>query len=453
MTEATMRVLLRSAAACAPVLALLALSAICPGLAAAQTTTTPTTTTMSNQAIDSNLVAKRANKIIPNGTLVYANIADCGDGTSPPTSFEFSVNYTANVPVAELWLGVGANENCATTTNRLKQGNGTLPPICTFLGTDTSNSRNPKITVPGNQLFNQSTSGWNNAGDQNTTGKNPTKDMHCDSVSGSPAYTVYFLPLQTATTDVNGSDPFMAGVLGTLKATFSPYTVRPVAPTGLTGQSGETEIGVSFKSPSSSMTLTTYKAYFDVTGKGGTGGKGLGGGTTTVVDAGMDASIDAGSSGSLDASSDGAIAIATTPPVTSAADSADAGSTAPLACGSGYLENHPVPDFNLSSSELRTATDKGTTIKLNDLSGVPLNTNIAVAVVALDPAGNESLLSDPICILREETIGFFDGCKANDDCKKGLDSCSFSPTQRGGAWAFGLFSLALAALIRRRRRA
>ena len=78
---------------------------------------------------------------------------------------------------------------------------------------------------------------------------------------------------------------------------------------------------------------------------------------------------------------------------------------------------------------------------------------IAVAAVAIDPAGNESKLSNPICVQRINTIGFLDACDQTPGCREGLKSCSLSPVGRGSAWELSLLGLALAALIRRRRRA
>ncbi|MDB4973784.1 MAG: hypothetical protein JWN48_2125, partial [Myxococcaceae bacterium] len=426
------------AAASAPLLALLAFT--CPTPASAQTTGTTTTTQSSNQAIDANLIVKRNGEMVENGTLVYATVADCGgDPTDPaasrtaPNTFTFSANYNTTVPVVEAWLGVGNGENCATSANRVKQGSGALPPLCTFLGVDTSGSRTPTITVPGNQLFQQD--GWRNNNDK------PAIDRDCDAVSGSPAYTVYFIPLQTTTTDVNGSEPSSIGTLSTLKATFSPFTRRPSAPTSLTPLSGESEIGVSFKAPSSSMTLTTYRAYFDISGQKGTNGQ-----AGLIPDAGMDAGLDAGAISIVGA--DGSVSDSGT----SADLDASTVSTGALMCGAGPLENNQPPPINQANIR-RSGVEKSTTIKLQDLSGVPVGTSVAVAVVALDPAKNESKLSVPVCVERVSTNGFWDTCNKTEGCSDGFDSCSLSPTRSGSAWSFGLFSLALAALIRRRRRA
>jgi hypothetical protein len=450
MTEATMRGLLRSAAHRVPLLALLAFStAYAPGVSA-QTTGTGTTTTQSaNQAIDANLVVRRGTDLVDNGTLVFANINDCGgeDSKGTATRFEFSATYTANVPVVELWLGVGSSENCATASNRLRPANnGTLPPVCTFLGTDTSNTRNPKITIPGNQLFNQ-TSGMANPAD---TPIDLTKSV-CDKTNGGQTYTVYFIPLQTQTTNVNGSEPITVGALSTLRAVFTPYTQRPAAPSGLSGQSGESEIGVTFKAPSSSMTLTKYKAYFDISGGSGVapapldGGLGLdasvgisdGGlpGETPVDDDRLDASVDAGS---IDAG---------------AVETADEPSAA--ACGEGYLVGGQLAPLNPPVSKVVSVSPSKavTSIKLTQVDEIKVGANVAVSVVSIDPAGNESLLSPPICVEKVNTTGFLDACEQTGNCRDELGSCSLSPKQSGSALFLSMFSLALAALLRRRSRA
>ncbi|MEY4510004.1 MAG: hypothetical protein RLZZ450_2126, partial [Pseudomonadota bacterium] len=197
MTERTMRALLRSAVVCAPLLGLL------PSLAAAQT-----------QAIDVNLTVKRNTKTVENGTLVYADIADCGGDpvTEGGSTFTFSTNYS-NMPAAvELWLGV--EQDCSQPTARVKQANGTLPPLCKLLAVDTSGSRTPQLSVNGRTLFQRT-----------ANGSEPT----CDEVHGATKYTVYLLPLSAATTDISAQPVVPNGTISTLKASFSPYTKRPAA--------------------------------------------------------------------------------------------------------------------------------------------------------------------------------------------------------------------------------
>jgi MYXO-CTERM domain-containing protein len=84
---------------------------------------------------------------------------------------------------------------------------------------------------------------------------------------------------------------------------------------------------------------------------------------------------------------------------------------------------------------------------------VDINESVAAAAVSIDPAGNESRLSNPICVTRKLTNSFLDTCKATSTDNCGLNSCSIDPTGKGSALSAALFMLALAALIRRRGRA
>jgi MYXO-CTERM domain-containing protein len=90
---------------------------------------------------------------------------------------------------------------------------------------------------------------------------------------------------------------------------------------------------------------------------------------------------------------------------------------------------------------------------LTDLTNVMIDQSVAAAAVSIDPAGNESRLSDPICVPRKLTNSFLDTCKASTSDNCGLNSCDIDPTGKGSALSAALFMLALAALIRRRGRA
>lgn len=424
MTERTMRGLLRSAAFCAPLLVLV------PSLAWAQT-----------QAIDPNLTVRRDGEALDNGTLVYAKAADCGGDPAtgepgPGTEFTFSAQYPTNVAFAELWLGV--EQDCTTAANRIKQQNNTALPVCTFLGRDNNNSRNPTIKVAGRRLFQRTPTDGTGSADV-AIPSTLTDKVKCDELHGTPKYTVYFIPLTVAGTATQASPPAMVGTISTLKATFSPFTTRPDAPTGLSGVSGENRLEVNFKSPSSSVPLTKYRAYFD-TNQGG-GGNALpteDAGSAGGMDGGlMDASVvtsgDAGTSDTSDGTQD------------------EAGSST-AQCGSGVLvAGHEAPTNR--SGIIRTSASDSKTAVLTDLSAVALNSSVAVSAVAIDPAGNESFLSAPICVTRKVTRGFLDECRAAGEGNCGLDSCSLHPTNQGSAISIALFALALAALIRRRGRA
>lgn len=429
MTERTMRALLRSAVACAPLLGLL------PSLAAAQT-----------QAIDPNLIVKRGEDTVTNGSVVYANVADCGGDPADPdyiktstdgVTYEFSVNYNTNVPIVEVWLGVGDNQNCATATNRYLTTSTVTQTICTKLDVDSSNTRRPVFKIPARKIFNQ-----------NGASKDAQGRLQCDSVSGTPRYTVYLLSLAQESQS-NMAVEVMPGVQSVLKASFSPFTKRPSPPTSVTGINGENRLQVNFSAPPSSVALTKYRAYFD-TNKGS-------GGAAPGTDAGVSDAGDAGSpedagaapvadAGASDAGADGGTA-------SDAGTTNDAGTTTTTtaACGSGLLAGNGVAPVN-AAGVIRTSPSDSKSAVLTDLSSVPIGETVAVAVVAIDPAGNESRLSTPICVTRKQTNGFIDTCRANgSDC--GLESCSLDPTNRGSALSVALLALVMAALIRRRGRA
>ncbi|HTU63520.1 MAG TPA: hypothetical protein VMF89_33890, partial [Polyangiales bacterium] len=174
-----------------------------------------------------------------------------------------------------------------------------------------------------------------------------------------------------------------------LTTTFTLFTQLPDAPTGLTPRDGESLIGVKFSPLSGAVPLTKYRGYFDW----GTGAE---------------------------------------------------------ECGSGALaEDSEAPE---TEDTIASVTSTSTTINLKDLDAkdIPLDSLVAVSVVTVDPAGNESLLSAPICVKREETYGFSDRCNADPDCK--LDSCALRPGARasGSLGGASLLALALALVLRRR---
>jgi hypothetical protein len=246
----------------------------------------------------------------------------------------------------------------------------------------------------------------------------------------------------------------------------------------LNGVSGENRLEVSFKAPSSSVALTKYRAYFDTTAGGGAvtpTDAGSGTADAEATDAGVSDGGDAGASdGGVTGTSDGGDAGAeadagvadagvadagTNDAGTSADAGTDAGSTGDAgtgtttaACGSGILIGGNVAPVN-AAGVIRTGASESKTVTLTDLSNVAIDQTVAVAVVAIDPAGNESKLSVPTCVTRKETFGFRDTCRAADEGDCGLESCNLHPTNKGSALSMALLALALTALIRRRGRA
>jgi len=91
-------------------------------------------------------------------------------------------------------------------------------------------------------------------------------------------------------------------------------------------------------------------------------------------------------------------------------------------------------------------------ITLSNLEGIETGTSLPAAVVTVDPAGNESTLSDVVCVQRVETNGFWDVCQNDPKCAADFENgCSLSSNSGGGAVGLSLLALALMTLNRRRR--
>jgi MYXO-CTERM domain-containing protein len=203
----------------------------------------------------------------------------------------------------------------------------------------------------------------------------------------------------------------LANGYGVLKVTFTPYTARPEAPTDVKALVGQSQIGVSFTKASGNESLgTQYGAYFDF----------------------------------------------------------GSGSAATIGCGSGVLESAAAaadggtgtevePDLAANELSLRLVKTDGDTATLSNLDGLGIQIGdlTAVSAVTIDPAGNISAPSEPVCVERVKTGGFYALCQADSECKDGLSSCSL----RQGIPPKGLFAgltltgLALGFALRRRRKA
>jgi hypothetical protein len=403
-------------------LALLALGA--PLAASAQTGTTGTTgtgTTTPTAAIQQGLVVKRDGKQLKNEPLVYVTKEHCDDNLE----YEFSVKYTNSVPVTEVWVGVGT-EDCSTVESRQRSTTTSTSAVCKLVGRAGA-SLTPKITVNAIELFSSGASsiddgeetddagsdetdagseldagvgdeeaGAEDAGTSLDTSVPPvgsTGSQGCDEVT-SLNYRVFVIPLPQPTNEAGNKayPPLAAASYGysTLTATFTLYTELPDAPGNVRGEGGETELTTRFDQISGAMSLTTYRVYFDW--------------------------------GEAD------------------------GQT----CGSGVLvKDAKSPGEDVSITSVAASSGKAVLKDLDD-KGIEINTQVAASVVTVDPAGNESLLSEPVCIERVETLSFKDRCAMDKNCE--LHTCSLQPGARGrGLLALSLlFGLAAALLVRRR---
>lgn len=204
-------------------------------------------------------------------------------------------------------------------------------------------------------------------------------------------YKVFFVPLANATDTSPAAPP--APIPGVLipTAEFTLYTELPAAPGGVEGENGESELSIKWDKASGAMSTTDYKAYFDLT-------------------VGADAT-----------------------------------------CGASRLKtNGSVPD------DLTGIVSSGATKSLNastsDLSGVAINHYVAAGVVTRDIAGNESKLSQVVCIRRVNTRSFMENCEKDSECK--FESCSVQAPgwKTGGLLGLSLlFGLGVALGVRRRR--
>jgi len=221
------------------------------------------------------------------------------------------------------------------------------------------------------------------------------KGEACPEESNQP-YWVYLVPL-AAESDVNTAtaNPPIDTTTGVLSARFTLYTKVPDAPTGVKGSEGEQTLGVDWKDDPSGDPNVSYRVYYD-TAQGGT-------------------DPDAGGS--------------------------------EVKCGSGRLvagEEAPAEGDKLFSED---ANAGGTSLSA---SIVDIGESVAVGVVTVDPAGNESLLSEIVCIERVATDGFYDRYKAAGG--DGLETCSAHAPGRVGISGWSSLTLIALGLLWRRRR-
>lgn len=215
--------------------------------------------------------------------------------------------------------------------------------------------------------------------------------LSCDAVKrGAPLYTIYILPLSQETVINNGSE-VVRGV-NVLKASFTPYLTEPDRPINLQPLPGENRLGVQFEPGGDTNQLWKYKAWFDLAQGSGT-----------------------------------------------------------AECGSGRLD---TPTYKPSTGEEGMRVSGASSNKsayIDNVGSVPFETSVRAVAVAIDPAGNESQLSDGVCVKRVETTSFLDACNNDPECQGSLDSCSLSPGRHASVFGLSFFVLALGALLSRRR--
>jgi MYXO-CTERM domain-containing protein len=365
---------------------------------------------------------------------VYGTVKDCEPDRM--VKYEFGADFAAPVNIWEAWLGVG-NTNCADVMNRQRASTTSETSVCKYLGVDKDATAKPRITIDAIQMFSR---------DRNAT--------ECDE-QRNQTYTIYLLPLtQETNIEANmASEVQTIGLISTLKAVFTLYTLPPKPPTNVRGVTGEESIGVKFDVIEGAQAKTRYRAYFDW----GTGGEGAcGSGVLDDADAGVvaTAQVDGGAADAgADAAMDAALDVDAATDTNAGAGDAASGD-AEVAELSEPLRNKARPP-DPGTPKVQSETVRSGEASLGDLDAkdIQIGDSVAVSVVTLDAADNESDLSPPICVKRIETSSFLDNCRDDPDCKGSFNTCSASPAQRtGGLMGLAsLLALATALTLRRRR--
>lgn len=370
-------------------------------LAGAQTT--PSTT----NAISNNLAVSAGGVDIKNAMNVWIGKSKC----SKDVTFKFTARgYSTKVPVLELWATNSATTDCSTVAARSSSAMG-AKALC-WLVQSASNVQMgavKSLEASANRLFSEG-----------------GKDEACVAVTNQQ-YGVHLVPLMSATQEGTGTAPAPL-TTQLLKAIFTLYTKTPKEPGSVKGVSGESSIGVTWKDPPDADTYTKYRVYYDVM-QGG-----MDTGTDGGTDAGTDSTTDAGTDGTTDAGTD---------------STTDAG-TDSVKCGSGMLLPGKAPP-RTSGTIIAEDASSGSG-SLSDLDGkLKIGQFAQVGVVTVDAAGNESVLSEVVCVKRVETNGFLDKYNATGD--KGLDECSVHAPGSVGWGSLGCLTVLALTLVSRRRRA
>lgn len=353
---------------------------------------TPTLAWAQTAAFSPQLEVRLNNEVVDNDQIVYGKIADCALNDDEP-----GTPYTPDATWPRIYtFSVDYPSNVPFVEAWLGTGDEDCRTLANRTVRSTVSDETLCVKVGSAQSVRNLDLQIPSVKLFDKDGSADGREFACDrAVGGTPLYRVFIIPLAQETTKTTGSEPSTIGTIGTLTATFTPFLVRPKAPEGVGIESGETRLGVTFDKINDSTPLTKYRAYFDF----GSVAEGEQCGGTTILAAGQAVKNSNG-----------------------------------LVRSSGQVDSSPARTSNLEGLE----------------NGQSLN----AAVVTIDPAGNESLLSEVQCVARVATNGYWDVCQSDPECAKDFeDGCSLSPSGRGSAVGLSFFALALAALIRRRRRA
>jgi len=283
-------------------------------------------------------------------------------------------------------LDVYAGSNCTSTEARDRDGESD----CTLIANADVENRPQDVRIPISAL-------------DLVRGSFGTED--CGSQSSTPK--LWFLAVNVSdTTDAVTTDQY-----GTLDLNID--TDPPDAPTSIEGGRGENEIPVNWSVGSN--TVDSFEIYVD-----------SGEGTTPIRDA----------STQPEPSDDGG-----TDAETPAGSSNDA-------CGSGALVagGNAEDVASLRKKREGSPTATGTTLSASAIGGDVA----AIAVVAVDKAGNKSPLSEVECVYVVPTTGFKDALAEGGEIPQGCPCAAAGPVQLEGMMPIAL-ALGIIAYRRRRR--
>lgn len=225
-------------------------------------------------------------------------------------------------------------------------------------------------------------------------------------------------------------------------------TQAPPAPGNLEGGDGESSLPLSWDAAGDEQTVFEYCIYVD------TGTATTIGGDAGDFDAGLDDGGTTDDGGTIDdAGTDAGGGFDAGPTGTDGGASGDGGGTTPTECGSGMLVSGTIPT-DRGLEPVRCVSEDVTSQSLDpDSIGLAIGESAAVAVAAVDRAGNVGPLSNVVCVERVSTVGF---CDRLGGCEDTGCSCVAAGASRSAGTPYGaLASLALLVAvvsIRRRRR-
>lgn len=219
-------------------------------------------------------------------------------------------------------------------------------------------------------------------------------DVGCDLLNGR---SLWIVPLVNETPTSGAPDD---GLAPALEIKFVVDVTPLDAPAEVTGGSGETQARLSWDAPNGASSLTTYEVYVDLTAIGQSG-EGV--------------------------------------------------------CSSELLNAGEEMDSAVEADLDCQQAGRGTSLVVDPRSlGLAFGEQVPAAVVAVDEAGNRSVLSQSVCIRMVDTQGFWDACDAAADCRDGFSGCAVSSaaSHAGSAgWAVALIGAASWLRRGRRRRA